>query len=57
MDAYAETDHMKEIVSKIVPTYHLREADKARDREIQEGLNKDFSDTSSKLPSAFLSKN
>lgn len=56
-DAYAETDHMKEIVSKIVPTYHLREADKVRDREIQESLNKDFSDASTKLPSAFLKNN
>lgn len=57
VEAYAETDRMKEIVSKIVPTYHLREADKVRDREIQEGLNKDFSDASTKLPSAFLTKN
>lgn len=55
-NAYAETDHMKEIVSRIVPTYHVRQADKKRDQEIQENLNKEFSDTSSKLPSAFLSK-
>ena len=30
--AYAETDHMKRIVKKIIPTYHLREADIIRDR-------------------------
>lgn len=53
-DAYAETDHMKQIVSKIVPTYHVKEADIERDRKIQESLNKDFKDTRSELPSAFL---
>lgn len=54
--AYAETDHMKKIVKKIVPTYHLREADILRDRKIQESLQSDFQDTSSKLPSAFLNR-
>ena len=31
-EAYAETDQMKRIVKKIVPTYHLREADIIRDQ-------------------------
>lgn len=53
-DAYGETDHMKEIVKKIVPTYHLREADIERDREIQAELRHDFADTRSSLPEAFL---
>jgi FlaA1/EpsC-like NDP-sugar epimerase len=53
-EAYAETDHMKYIVHKIVPTYHLREADIERDRKILESLHDDFPDTRSELPSAFL---
>ena len=53
-EAYAETDHMKAIVHKIIPTYHLREADVIRDQQIQAGWNEEFKDTSSKLPSAFL---
>ena len=36
-EAYAETDQMKRIVKKIVPTYHLREADIIRDQKIQSG--------------------
>ena len=54
--AYAETDEMKKIVHKIVPTYHLREADIVRDKKIQESWKKDFSDTRSELPSAFLNR-
>ncbi len=54
-EAYAETDEMKKIVHKIVPTYHLREADIVRDQKIQSEWKKDFRDTRSKLPSAFLS--
>lgn len=53
-DAYSETDHMKQIVKRIVPTYHLREADIERDREIQSELKHDFPDTRSSLPEAFL---
>ncbi|SHJ51229.1 polysaccharide biosynthesis protein [Hespellia stercorisuis] len=53
-EAYGETDHMKRIVHKIVPTYHLREADIIRDRLIQESLKDDFPDVSSDLPSDFL---
>lgn len=55
-EAYAETDGMKDIVHKIIPTYHLREADIIRDRQIQAGWKKTFSDTRSKLPSAFLDR-
>lgn len=54
--AYAETDHMKKIVKKIVPTYNLRKADIVRDRKIQAGWKKEFQDTSSKLPDAFLNR-
>lgn len=53
-EAYAETDRMKYIVHKIVPTYHLRDADMKRDQHIQACWNKEFSDTRSNLPSAFL---
>ena len=52
--AYAETDHMKRIVNKIVPTYHLRECDIIRDAKIQAEWKKDFQDTSSNLPEAFM---
>lgn len=55
-EAYAETDQMKSIVHKIVPTYHLREADVIRDQQIQAGWKKEFEDTRSKLPSAFLTR-
>lgn len=54
--AYAETDHMKKIVKKLVPTYNLREADIIRDKKIQAEWKKDFQDTSSKLPDAFLNR-
>lgn len=55
-EAYAETDSMKAIVHKIVPSYHLREDDIKRDEEIRSSWKKEFSDTRSKLPSAFLSR-
>ena len=55
-EAYAETDQMKRIVKKIVPTYHLREADIIRDRKIQSGWKKDFQDTRTNLPTAFLNR-
>lgn len=54
--AYAETDHMKKIVKKIVPTYHLKESDIIRDEKIQAGWKKDFQDASSNLPEAFLNR-
>lgn len=54
--AYAETNQMKKIVKKIVPTYHLREVDEERDREIQAGWKKDYPDTRSNLPEAFLNR-
>lgn len=53
-EAYGETDRMKEIVHKIIPTYHLRDADIKRDQEIQACWKKEFSDTRSNLPSTFL---
>ena len=55
-EAYAETDRMKYIVHKIVPTYHLREADIERDRKIAESLHDEFPDHRSELPSAFLER-
>lgn len=55
-EAYAETDQMKRIVKKIVPTYHLREADIIRDQKIQSGWKKDFQDTKTNLPTAFLNR-
>ena len=54
-EAYAETDGMKYIVHKIIPTYRLRKADILRDQQIQACWKREFTDTSSKLPSAFLS--
>ncbi len=55
-EAYGESNEMKNIVHKIVPTYHLREADIERDRKIQESLHDDFPDHNSALPSAFLNQ-
>ena len=55
-EAYAETKEMKQIVHKIVPTYHLREADIERDKKIQESLHDEFPDHNSELPSAFLNQ-
>lgn len=55
-EAYAETDQMKRIVKKIVPTYHLRKADIIRDQKIQSGWKKDFQDTRTNLPTAFLNR-
>lgn len=54
--AYAEEEGMKEIVHKIVPTYHIRQEDVERDRKIASELMKDFSDTCSTLPSEFLNR-
>lgn len=54
--AYAETDHMKKIVKKLVPTYNLRKADIIRDQKIQSEWKKDFQDCSSNLPDAFLNR-
>ncbi|MCI8940378.1 MAG: polysaccharide biosynthesis protein [Dorea sp.] len=54
--AYAETEDMKMIVNKIVPTYNLREAEIERDRKIRESWCDDFPDTRSELPSAFLER-
>ncbi len=54
--AYAETDHMKTIVKKIVPTYHLRQEDAIRDQMIQESWKQSFPDASSNLPDAFLNR-
>ena len=39
-----------------VPTYHLREADIIRDQKIQSGWKKDFQDTRTNLPTAFLNR-
>ncbi|MCI9127062.1 MAG: hypothetical protein HFG28_07675, partial [Eubacterium sp.] len=54
--AYAETDHMKKIVKKIVPTYNLRKSDIVRDQRMQGEWKKDFQDTSSRLPDAFMNR-
>lgn len=54
--AYAETDHMKKIVKKIVPTYNLRKSDIVRDQKMQAEWKKEFQDTSSKLPDEFLNR-
>lgn len=32
-EAYLETDSMKELVAELVPTYHIKEEDKARERK------------------------
>jgi FlaA1/EpsC-like NDP-sugar epimerase len=55
-EAYAETSNIKIIVNKIVPTYHLREADIVRDEKIKDAWKKDFADTSSDIPTAFLTR-
>lgn len=53
--AYDETEEMKYIVKKIVPTYHIRSADIQRDKEIRRMFASTFADGgSSKLPSDFL---
>lgn len=52
--AYAETDHMKRIVKKLVPTYHLRESDIIRDEKIRAEWKKDFQDSSSNLPEMLI---
>ncbi|MDD2981470.1 MAG: nucleoside-diphosphate sugar epimerase/dehydratase [Hespellia sp.] len=53
-EAYAETDEMKKIVHKIVPTYHLREEDVLRDKKLQEEWQDEFPDVRSELPADFL---
>lgn len=55
-DAYAEKGNIKLIVSKIVPTYHIKEVDLKRDAKIMEGLNKNFVDTSTGLPLGALQR-
>lgn len=53
--AYDETDEMKYIVKKIVPTYHIRQADIQRDKEIRKTFANVFADSgTSSLPSDFL---
>ncbi len=52
--AYSENEDMKHLVSEIVPTYHIREADVIRDEKILESLHDEYPDTGSELPSAFL---
>lgn len=53
--AYNETDEMKYMVKKIVPTYHIRQADIQRDKEIRKTFAKTFADTGpASLPSDFL---
>lgn len=52
-EAYAETDEMKNIVKKIVPTYHVRWEDRILDREIKESWRMSFPDESSGLPETF----
>lgn len=54
--AYAETDHMKKIVKKIVPTYNLKDSDIIRDKKIQDSWKKEFQDSSSNLPEAFMNR-
>ncbi|MFI3208734.1 MAG: polysaccharide biosynthesis protein, partial [Eubacteriales bacterium] len=53
-EAYAETEEMKEIVHRIVPTYNRRQEDITRDKELQDSLKSDFPDTRSHLPNEFL---
>lgn len=53
--AYDETEEMKYIVKKIVPTYHIRQADIQRDKEIRKTFANVFADSgTSSLPSDFL---
>ncbi len=48
--AYAETDNMKELVADLVPTYNIREEDKARDRKkIDEKYKKAYGDSLEEL--------
>lgn len=53
--AYGETEEMKYIVKKIVPTYHIRQADIQRDKEIRKTFASTFSDSGeASFPSDFL---
>lgn len=54
--AYAETDQMKMIVKKMVPTYNLKETDIIRDQKIQSEWKKEFPDCQSKLPEKFMNR-
>ena len=53
LEAYAETDKMKQIVHKIVPTYNIRKEDIILDKKIKQHWQLDFPDTSSSLPNVF----
>jgi FlaA1/EpsC-like NDP-sugar epimerase len=53
--AYGESEKIKHIVHKIVPTYNLRQDEILRDEKIQSTWKKEYADTRSNLPSAFLS--
>lgn len=53
--AYGETEEMKYIVKKIVPTYHIRQADIQRDKRIRKTFASTFSDSGeASFPSDFL---
>ncbi len=53
--AYDETEEMKYIVKKIVPTYHIRQADIQRDKEIRKTFARVFADSgATSLPRDFL---
>ena len=52
-EAYAETNKMKEIVHKIVPTYFIRPEDRIIDKKIEQEWKEDFTDTGTELPEAF----
>ncbi len=52
-EAYNESDKIKQIVHKIVPTYNLRHEDILIDNKRMEQLNSTFRDTSSELPDIF----
>ncbi len=53
-EAYGESDKMKEIVHKIVPTYHLRQEDIAYETGIEEDWKKEFSDEDLELGGGFV---
>ena len=52
-EAYAETNKMKEIVHKIVPTYFIRPEDRIIDRQMEQDWKEDFTDAGTELPEAF----
>ncbi|MCP1101269.1 FlaA1/EpsC-like NDP-sugar epimerase [Aequitasia blattaphilus] len=51
---YAENPGIKQIISRLVPTYTIKGADIERDKKISDKLNREYSDTNEKLPQAFL---